>query len=558
MTIQNLARAGTATALAASFIFAGCGGGGGEEPAAAPVAVVSGNPEADTPDAPVDRGDVDTPVVDDGRARALAAGVSTRQLVGSFGPAFGWPVIPIHLALLPDGRVMSYGTDASGAQGAKLIYTLWEPTQGTAAGAFSTLPNTTGTDLFCNTQVLLPGSGDLLLLGGDRTDAWNRRNYATADVVRFQPASNTMVKQVVSMSARRWYASVVTTARGEQVVLGGRDDLGAPASGGAPATTETWAATPEVYSPTTGWRTLSTATSNTAYGGTNSSFYYPRAWHAPGGKVFVLGHAGDMYMLDPAGTGTLTTLAVRTTPSPYSLPAVMYAPGKILSLRANRQAVVVDLNGTAPKVTVTSQPSAIRQWGSATVLADGKVWVNGGSVTDNVQTDAVYASELWNPATGTWTTTAPAAKARLYHSTAMLLPDATVLTGGGGAPGPVKNLNAEIYTPPYLYRRDGSGKLAARPRIITQPTHLLGLGEVAALTTSLLTPASRVTLVRTGAASHSFNNEQRFAELSFTQAGPLVSVKLPTDRDVVPPGYYMLFVFNAEGVPSNAAIVKIG
>jgi len=64
--------------------------------------------------------------------------------------------------------------------------------------------------------------------------------------------------------------------------------------------------------------------------------------------------------------------------------------------------------------------------------------------------------------------------------------------------------------------------------------------------------------VRTGAVSHSFNNEQRFAELSFTQAGPLVSVQLPTDRNIVPPGYYMLFVFNAEGVPSNAAIVKIG
>jgi hypothetical protein len=41
--------------------------------------------------------------------------------------------------------------------------------------------------------------------------------------------------------------------------------------------------------------------------------------------------------------------------------------------------------------------------------------------------------------------TTRAIKPRLYHSTALLLPDGSVLTAGGGAPGPVKNLNAEIY-----------------------------------------------------------------------------------------------------------------
>ena len=65
-------------------------------------------------------------------------------------------------------------------------------------------------------------------------------------------------------------------------------------------------------------------------------------------------------------------------------------------------------------------------YGSGTLLADGKVWVSGGSTTGNVTTGAVYTSELWNPQTRTWTMTASAKKMRLYHSNALLLPDATV------------------------------------------------------------------------------------------------------------------------------------
>ena len=68
----------------------------------------------------------------------------------------------------------------------------------------------------------------------------------------------------------------------------------------------------------------------------------------------------------------------------------------------------------------------------------------------NQLTGVAYQVEIWDPATGHWTAGASAAVPRLYHSNALLLTDATVLTGGGGAPGPLANLNAEIYYPPYL------------------------------------------------------------------------------------------------------------
>jgi hypothetical protein len=172
-------------------------------------------------------------------------------------------------------------------------------------------------------------------------------------------------------------------------------------------------------------------------------------------------------------------------------------------------------------------------------------------------TGVAYAAEIWDPATGQWTLGANAAKARLYHSTALLLPEGSVLTAGGGAPGPVNNLNAEIYYPPYLY--DASGQPAARPLLVTAPDSVnLSLNQQFAVTVGSAAPISRVTLVRTGATTHSFDSGQRFLELGFTQAGQTLTITLPTiNPNVAVPGYYMLFVFDQAGVPSVAKIIRV-
>ena len=97
--------------------------------------------------------------------------------LGIFGPAFPWPIIPIHIALLADGRVLSFGTDQQGRQGAQLIYDVWDPKLGYGANSHTVLPNTTSTDIFCSAASLLGsgflqnsnGSGNLLVTGGDLT-----------------------------------------------------------------------------------------------------------------------------------------------------------------------------------------------------------------------------------------------------------------------------------------------------------------------------------------------------------------------------------------------------
>jgi Domain of unknown function (DUF1929) len=475
---------------------------------------------------------------------------------GAFGPAFPWPVIPLHMVVLPDGKIMAYGSDEQGNQTGEFTYTVWNPDWQTGSGgsAFDVLDNTTGSDIFCSTQLLLPQTGNVLLVGGDLT-VNGVRNYAIKDINLFNPITKTLTKQP-AMKYRRWYATAVTTATGEQVILGGRDSRDWAGGPGAPKTTATYPTTPEVYNRTTGWRTLTGVTSNEAWGTVSGNWWYPQAWLAPNGRIVSIGHSGNIYSVNPAGTGTLTKLPGKLVYTNQNTSSVMYAPGKILSLRNGTNVQLVDLNGANPVVTNGAKASIGRRWGLATVLADGTVWANGGSTNGNVLADAIYTTELWNPATGTWKMTANATKPRLYHGNAILMQDGSVLTGGGGAPGPVANLNGEVYYPPYFFNADGS--FAVRPTISTISTRNPALGQVFNVGLGSTAPISKVTLVRSGSSTHSFNNEQRFQTLAFTQTGAQLKVTAPADVNRAPPGYYMVFVFNQQGVPSRSEIIRVG
>lgn len=484
----------------------------------------------------------------------FAAG-SEAHIKGEFGPLHNWPLIPLAMMLMPDGRVLAYGTTTTGIQNAKLNYAIWNPLLGTGSDAFENLPNTTNTDIFCAGQAMIPGTGHALIIGGDAL-VNGKRNYANSDVNIFDSTTDTLVRQPQNMAFKRWYATAVTMPNGEHVILGGRDSRLFAGTATLPATEATYSPTPEVRSASGVWRSLATATSDTAYGALGgASWFYPRAWVNPTGTIFLVAHNGSMYKLDPAGAGTLTKYKNNAPVGHSNLPAVMYAPGRVLTVRRNRAAVSIDFNGTAPVVTTTNSLIIDRQYGSLTLLADGQVWANGGSSTGNDLGGATLTTELWNPSTGIWTATATAATPRLYHSASMLLLDGSVLVGGGGAPGPIAQLNGEIYYPPYLFEKDGSGNFSPRPEITDYPTSTIGWNQNFSVQSDEV--ITRVTLVRAGAVTHTFNNETRFFDLAVTP-GNVVSVHSPASSSVAPPGYYMLFVWNSEGVPSIAKIIQLG
>ena len=178
----------------------------------------------------------------------------------------------------------------------------------------------------------------------------------------------------------------------------------------------------------------------------------------------------------------------------------------------------------------------------------------GGSTVSNKLTGVNNTAEIWDPATGLWTRGAVGAKARLYHSGALLLPDARVLVHGGGAPGPVTNLNVEIYTPPYLL--DSTGAAMPRPSIVLAPD-TIKIGQNFSLGFSNARNIRRVTMVKTGSVTHSVNMDQGFLDLEFTRTGSMLNVAGPRRAADAPPGYYMLFVIDSKRVPSIARIVRI-
>lgn len=474
---------------------------------------------------------------------------------GTFGPAFAWPIIPIHAVLLPDGRVMSYGTNQNGAQTGQFNYDVWTPSGGADPTAHNVLPNTTGTDIFCSGQSVISSNiasidGQVLMTGGDSHDPQTgERNFSNDATTIFNPLTNS-IRSGQTMVYKRWYPSVITLFTGDKLVLGGREDK-------AP----TPAIVPELFSKNGVWRVLTGAASDAAFGVERANWYYPRGYQLPlaPGNVFVLGNTGKMFSLSTTaagGAGSIVQLPQQTSLSNFTLPTVQFAPGRLLSVRANRQVVTIGLNGAQPSITPTASISAVRQWANGTLMADGKVLVTGGSAVGNQLTGVAYAAETWDPATGTWTLGANATKPRLYHSMGLLLPDGTILTGGGGAPGPVKNLNVEIYYPPYLYTATGTA--APRPTLVAAPTLLTPKPATTfAVTVGVGDTISRVTLLRTGSVTHSNNPDQNFQQLAFTQAGQNLTITAPGNPYYTVPGYYMLFVFNDSGVPSFAKILRV-
>src|SRR5205807_8410766 len=113
-----------------------------------------------------------------------------------------------------------------------------------------------------------------------------------------------------------------------------------------------------------------------------------------------------------------------------------------------------------------------RLWANGTLLADGGLLITGGSGVNNELIDIDYQAVYIAPSSGVFVPAASASIPRLYHSAALLLPDGSVLTGGGGQEGPVDELNAEIYYPYYLYLNDGTGRPALRPTIVSAPSTL--------------------------------------------------------------------------------------
>jgi hypothetical protein len=446
-----------------------------------------------------------------GAAASLVGG--PEATVGKWSAPFAWPIIAVHLSLLPNLKVLSWG-EVGQPQ-------VWDPKTKTFTVA------SLGTEMFCSGHTFLP-DGRLMVTGGHHLD-----EHGLPDVNLFHSWTRTWTS-APKMAKGRWYPTATTLGNGEVVVLAGRD------------ITKTVVLNPEIWTGT-GWRALT--------GASRSLAYYPRTFVAPNGRVFYAGERQATSYLSTSGTGSWTSVGNRVYGTRDYGAAVMYEPGKVLYAgggRTTNTAEVIDLNQPAPVWRWTGSMAFARRHLNATILANGQVLVTGGTggTAHTDESRAVFAAELWDPSTGSWTTLASNSVIRGYHSTAVLLRDGRVLvTGSGDSHHATDQRSAEFFSPPYLFR-------GARPVISSYPS-TIRYGRSFFLGTAQSDAVGKVTLVRLGSTTHAFNFNQRFNRLSFVKTTGGLNITAPATGNLAPPGHYLLFILNRDDVPSNAMPVRL-
>jgi Domain of unknown function (DUF1929) len=140
---------------------------------------------------------------------------------------------------------------------------------------------------------------------------------------------------------------------------------------------------------------------------------------------------------------------------------------------------------------------------------------------------------------------------RGYHSSSLLLPDGRVLhAGGGDGANTPENLNYEVYSPPYLFR-------GARPTVTGAIPSTVAYGQQLLVETPDAASITKATFIRAGSVTHAFDQGSRLVPLSFSQVTGGISVTIPPSRTAAPPGAYILFILNGNGVPSVGRIMLL-
>lgn len=448
--------------------------------------------------------------------------------VGQWTAPANWPLVAIHATLLPTGNVLAW--DGADQKGAAFI---WNPT--TNSFTSKNPPD----NIFCAGHCVLP-DGRVFVAGG------HLANFVGIPDANIFNSSTTSWSQVRSMSYGRWYPTATMLPDGRVLVVAGDDGCASCV-----------AAVPEIYNPATNtWVQVP--------GAENPLPEYPHLFVLPDGRVLATGsfeEAIPAQVLDiNAQTWTVVDPAVLDGHS-----SVQYGTNKFMKSGTSATSdppygpsaattYVLDMNQAQPAWRETTSMAFPRSYHNLTLLPDGTVLATGGEKTTDPfdQTQSVFPAELWSPTTETWTTMSALSVPRFYHSIALLLPDARVLVAGGGRFGGTAvddMLNAEVYSPPYLFK-------GARPVISSAP-NVISYNSSFSVSTTNAGQIAKVSLLRLGSVTHHFNIDQRYWSLSFQTGSNALTVQAPTNSTTTLPGYYMLFILDTNGIPSVATILKL-
>ncbi len=407
-------------------------------------------------------------------------------------------------------------------------------------------PIGSGSEQGCmNASLLVDGS--ILMCGGQSPSNPGSFTNAIPWVKRFKPGNTWQQQSNMLLSVGRWYPGLARLNDGRFLIMGG---------GTSPNAQRT--DTCELYDPATqNWSWTSTM---------NSPLEFPPCGLLYGGKVLrTWGTRPQLY--DPA-TGTWAdtgqfVYSNRQYPghSDHSLSVLSDGRGLIVGLIRAGQNVAQMTEFYSPATGTWSagtSPSLKRMQCEVVYLPDGHVLVQGGDTADTSGPEPnilgiVRRCDLFEPEPQTWRRVANTLQYREYHAVTLLVPDGRVITTGGTQIkfqyGPV-SADIDAYSPPYLFR-------GVRPSLSNLSDNSPSRGQWITFDVAPATRLTRVVLMGVQSTTHWVEGGiPRRLELRVGQNGQTASVYVPTDPNIVPLGWYMLFGM-VDDIPSPALFLRV-
>ncbi len=460
-------------------------------------------------------------------AMRYADTAAANDTAGAWSAPFNMGGVAIHATLMHNDEVLffQYVEGAAGSDRTSYVAT-WNWRTGQLREAPFSAPR----DVFCAAHNQLP-DGRIFVSGGHDPNTGKKQDpVGVVECDIYDPIARTWTR-TAPLGQKRWYPTSVGLANGRVLVLGGT------ASPGVSSTTI------DEYDYLTDTMRRLPTTANKSVG------QYPRLYLMANGKVLMAGPSATSATFDPATNRWANVAGMISGKRSHGAVALLPGAQQVLTAGGGapvRTAELLDLSQASPRWRSTGSLTYARMLSNTVVLPDGQVLILGGGAAFKY-TRPVKIPELYNPATGVWTAMAPHQASRMYHATALLLPDGRVLCAGQDSGSLAKY--GEIFSPPYLFR-------GARPTISSSPATAT-LGGQLAFSSPEAASLGRVVLIRPGSNTHEIDSDQRSIPLTFTVSGTTVTATLPSNANLLPPGYYMLFALNGSGVPAVAPWVRV-
>lgn len=379
------------------------------------------------------------------------------------------------------------------------------------------------------------------------------------DTYEFDPVAEKYIK-VDPMNEARWYPTLTTLSDGKILSVSGLDDIGQLVPGKNEVydpRTKKWTYTPKDRQFPTYPALFPMQNGKIFYSGSNAGYgpddvgRDPGVWDVATNKFTKLPGLSDAKLMETSGT-------VLLPPAQDEKYMVIGGGGVGESKLSSKKTRIIDLKADDPKFVDGPSLEKGTRYPQASILPDDSVLVSGGSEDYRGRGDSnILQARIYHPDTGALDRVADPLVGRNYHSGSILLPDGRVMFFGSDSlfadkanskPGKFEQ-RIEIYTPPYLYR-DAQPSLSGGPQTIRR-------GGTGTFTSRHASSVENVRLIRPSASTHVTDVDQRSVALEYKASGDRLTVTVPKNRNLVPSGWYMLFVTDDQGTPSKAQWVRV-